>query len=81
MYLAPETDGRRLAGKPLMATSTAGAAADSYPPGGRSLFAMDALLAPLRAAAHRCGLAWTAPFVLFEAQTLTPDALEAAARA
>ena len=81
MYLAPDTEGRLLAGKPLMVAATAGNTAESYRPGGRNLFAMDALLAPLRATAHRCALIWTAPFVLYEAKTLAPEALEAAAEA
>jgi glutathione-regulated potassium-efflux system ancillary protein KefG len=81
MHLAPDTEGRLLAGKPLMVAATAGNTADSDRPGGRNLFAMDALLAPLRATVHRCALAWAAPFILCEAKTLASKALEAAARA
>jgi glutathione-regulated potassium-efflux system ancillary protein KefG len=52
---------------------------DAYRPGGRNMFPMIELLAPLRATAHRCGLVWADPFVLYQADKLAPEALENAA--
>lgn len=78
-YLAYEAEGRRLEGTPLMLAATAGNVPDAYRPGGRNMFAMIDLLAPLRATAHRCGLPWSDPFILYEADKLPAEALEAAA--
>ncbi|MCP4562932.1 MAG: NAD(P)H-dependent oxidoreductase [Bosea sp.] len=78
-YLAYEAEGRRLEGTPLMIAATAGNVSDAYRPGGRNMFAMIDLLAPLRATAHRCGLSWSDPFILYEADKLPKEALEAAA--
>jgi putative NADPH-quinone reductase len=78
-YIAYEQEGRVLEGTPLMIAATAGNTPDAYRPGGRNMFPMIELLAPLRATAHRCGLGWTAPFVLYEADKLEPGALELAA--
>ncbi|SFB71579.1 Putative NADPH-quinone reductase (modulator of drug activity B) [Bosea sp. CRIB-10] len=78
-YLAYEAEGRALEGTPLMLAATAGNVPDAYRPGGRNMFAMIDLLAPLRATAHRCGLSWSDPFIVYEADKLLPDALEAAA--
>lgn len=78
-YLAYEAEGRALEGTPLMLAATAGNVPDAYRPGGRNMFAMIDLLAPLRATAHRCGLPWSDPFIVYEADKLLPDALEAAA--
>lgn len=78
-YLAYEAEGRALEGTPLMLAVTAGNVPDAYRPGGRNMFAMIDLLAPLRATAHRCGLPWSDPFIVYEADKLLPDALEAAA--
>lgn len=78
-YLAYEAEGRALEGTPLMLAATAGNVPDAYRPGGRNMFAMIDLLAPLRATAHRCGLPWSDPFIVYEADRLRSDALEAAA--
>ncbi|WP_254621286.1 NAD(P)H-dependent oxidoreductase [Stutzerimonas stutzeri] len=78
-YLAYESEGRRLEGTQLMIAATAGNTRDAYRFGGRNMFPMAELLAPLRATAHRCGLIWSEPFVLYEANTLTPAELEVAA--
>ena len=78
-YLAYEAEGRALEGTPLMLAVTAGNVPDAYRPGGRNMFAMIDLLAPLRATAHRCGLPWSDPFIVYEADRLLPEALEAAA--
>ncbi len=78
-YIAYETEGRRLEGKPLMIAVTAGNAPEAYSAGGRNLFPMIDLLAPLRATAHRCGLGWAEPFVLYQADKLPPKEIETAA--
>ena len=80
-YLNYETEGRRLEGTPLMIAATAGNTPEAYRPDGRNLFAMTDLLAPLRATAHRCALPWAEPFVLYRADKLTPDEINAAAAA
>jgi len=78
-YLAYETEGRLLEGTPLMLAATAGNVPEAYRPGGRNMFPMIELLAPLRATAHRCGLPWSEPFILYQADKLSPEALEDAA--
>lgn len=78
-YVAYETEGRLLEGTPLMIATTAGNVPDAYRPGGRNMFTMEALLAPLRATANRCGLEWAAPFVLYRADKLGTAEIEAAA--
>ena len=78
-YIAYETEGRALEGTPLMIAATAGNVPEAYRPGGRNMFPMEALFNPLRATAHRCGLVWSAPFVLYRADKLDPRELEAAA--
>ncbi len=78
-YLAYEQEGRRLEGTPLLIAATAGNVPEAYTPGGRNMFPMIALMAPLRATAHRCGLGWSDPFIVYEADKLTPEALAAAA--
>lgn len=80
-YLAYEAEGRVLEGTPLMLAATAGNVQDAYRPGGRNMFEITTLFAPLRATAHRCGLRWSPPFVIHEADKLPPDALKAAAEA
>ena len=80
VYLLPETEGRALKGKPLLIAATAGNIPEAYAPGGANMFSMEALLAPLRATAHRCGFAWEEPFLLYRANKL-PDAALAEAGA
>ena len=77
-YLAYETEGRLLEGTPVMIAATAGNVPDAYRPGGRNMFTMEALLAPLRATAHRCGLGWAQPFILYRADKLSDETLEEA---
>ena len=77
-YIAYETEGRHLEGTPLMLAATAGNVPDAYRPDGRNMFPMIDLLAPLRATANRCGLPWAEPFVLYEADRLPQEALDAA---
>ncbi|MDQ7734982.1 NAD(P)H-dependent oxidoreductase [Halomonas sp. SpR1] len=78
-YITYETEGRIFEGTPLMVAATAGNVPDAYRSGGRNMFTMNALLAPLQATAHRCGLPWTEPFVLYRADKLSAEALDAAA--
>jgi len=78
-YLAYETEGRQLEGTPLMLAATAGNVPEAYQPGGRNMFPMVELLAPLRATAHRCGLPWSEPFILYQADKLPQHALDDAA--
>ncbi|MHC1550568.1 NAD(P)H-dependent oxidoreductase [Phyllobacterium sp. K27] len=78
-YLVYESEGRRLQGTQLMIAATAGNSPDAYRFGGRNMFPMNELFAPLQATAHRCGLLWGKPFVLYKADKLTPPELEAAA--
>lgn len=78
-YLAYEAEGRRLEGTPLMIAATAGNTPEAYSHGGRNLMPMADLLAPLRATAHRCGLIWADPFLLYRADKLTQEELAAGA--
>lgn len=78
-YIAYESEGRLLEGTPLMIAATAGNVPDAYRHGGRNLLPMIELFAPLRATAHRCELPWADPFILYRADKLEPDQLEAAA--
>lgn len=78
-YVAYESEGRLLEGTPLMIAATAGNVPDAYRHGGRNLLPMIDILAPLRATAHRCGLAWADPFILYKADKIEPVQLEAAA--
>ncbi|WP_420962931.1 NAD(P)H-dependent oxidoreductase [Brucella sp. IR073] len=78
-YIAYEAEGRALEGTPLLIAATAGNVPEAYRPGGRNMFAMEDLFAPLRATANRCGLGWTKPFVLYQADKLDAEALKDAA--
>lgn len=79
-YLAYETEGRLLEGRPLLVAATAGNVPEAYGPGGANAFTMAGLLRPLEATARRCGLLWQAPFLLFRADRLDDLALHDAAR-
>lgn len=79
-YLSYETEGRHVEGMPLMIAATAGNTPDAYRHGGRNLMPVADLLAPLRATAHRCGLVWADPFVLYRADKLSPAETETAAQ-
>lgn len=78
-YINYETEGRVLEGTELMVAATAGNVPEAYRSGGRNMFEIEALFAPLRATANRCGLKWSPPFVVYEADKLPADALKAAA--
>lgn len=77
-YIAYETEGRALEGKPMLVAATAGNVPQAYGPGGVNLFALAELLRPLQATANRCGLPWSEPFLLYEAGKLDDQALAAA---
>ncbi|MCB4771660.1 NAD(P)H-dependent oxidoreductase [Ancylobacter sp. Lp-2] len=80
-YVAYESEGRLVEGMPLLLALTAGGPAEAYRSGAGNPFALDALLAPLRATAHRCGLALADPFIVYEANKVPVEALDAAAEA
>jgi len=79
-YLAYETEGRLLEGRPLLVAATAGNVPEAYGPAGANKFTMAELLRPIEATAHRCGLLWQAPFLLFRADKLDDLALHGAAQ-
>lgn len=66
-YIHPDSEGTRLAGLPFMVAATAGNSCSAYAPTGVNLFPLTELLRPLHATAYRCGLAWSDPFLLYEA--------------
>ncbi|MCO5064358.1 MAG: NAD(P)H-dependent oxidoreductase [Rhizobiaceae bacterium] len=78
-YLTYEAEGSRLEGVPLLIAATAGNTYESYKPGGRNLFTITDLFAPLRATANRCGLVWAEPFILYGADKLSTGAINDAA--
>ncbi len=75
-YINYESEGRRLAGTPIMVSVTAGNTPDAYSEVGRNMFTMLELLAPMRATAHRCNLAWHRPFIVYRANQLSPSELK-----
>lgn len=78
-YLEYEAEGRHLEGTPLMIAITAGNTPEAYSHGGGNLMPMADLLAPLRTTAHRCALVWAEPFVVYRADKLTQEELDATA--
>lgn len=76
-YIHYTTEGRHLEGTPLMIAATAGNVPEAYRPGGSNMFPMIDLFAPLRATAHRCGLPWAEPFLLYNADKLSAEELAA----
>jgi glutathione-regulated potassium-efflux system ancillary protein KefG len=79
-YINYETEGRLLEGKPLMIAATAGNSRSSYTPEGQNRFTPAQMLTPLRMMANRCGLMWTEPFMVFEANKLSSEQLEQASQ-
>lgn len=79
-YLAYPTEGRLLEGKPLLVVATAGNVPEAYMSTGANKFTMTELLRPLEATAHRCGLPWQPPFLLYRADKLDDLSLHTAAR-
>ncbi|CAN5536178.1 NAD(P)H-dependent oxidoreductase [soil metagenome] len=80
-YIAYEAQGRRLEGTPLLVAATAGNVAEAYSAQGMNLFALPDLLRPLQSTAHRCGLPWSEPFVLYGASQLDEGQCARAAQA
>ena len=79
-YMAYQTEGRLLEGKPLLVVATAGNVPEAYAPTGANKFTMAELLRPLEATAHRCGLPWQPPFLVYRADKLDDLSLHMAAR-
>lgn len=77
-YVHADTEGNKLAGTPLMVAATAGNTAAAYSRGGSNYFTIDEILVPLKAIAHRCGLPWHSPHLVFRADKLEPAELAAA---
>lgn len=75
MYLAYEREGRQLKGKPLLVAVTAGAPEKAYDIEGSNRFTVNELLRPLEAMAHRCGLQWQEPFVVYDARDASDETL------
>ena len=75
IYLAFEHEGRLLKGKTLLAAVTAGAPEQAYTPEGSNRFSIAELLNPLEATAHRCGLQWQEPFVVYDSRDADDEAL------
>lgn len=80
-YIHGDSEGARMAGKPVMVAATMGADEATYQHGGRNLFSVPELLAPLCATANRFAMDWQEPFLLYGAGDLDAAALAAAARA
>lgn len=79
-YMAYEAEGRLLEGRPLLVAATAGNVPEAYAPDGANKFTMDELLRPLEATAHRCGLPWQRPFLVYRAGGLEDLSLHSATR-
>jgi putative NADPH-quinone reductase len=77
-YINAASEGDRLVGTPLMLAVTAGNSHESYSRAGQNHFTLDEVLTPLKATAHRCGLPWQRPFVLYRANQADDAALRAA---
>ncbi|SDC69905.1 NAD(P)H-dependent oxidoreductase [Belnapia rosea] len=80
-YVKAEAEGARLAGRPLLVAATAGNRPEAYSAAGVNLYPLPELLRPLHATAHRCGLAWQAPFLLFNAKAASDGELASAGAA
>lgn len=80
-YVDYDGEGRLLKGKPLMVAATAGNVPAAYSAAGQNLYPLEDLLAPLHAMAHRCGLVWTAPFIVYGANKPTGTEQAAAGQA
>jgi putative NADPH-quinone reductase len=72
-YIKAEDEGARIKDVPLLVAATAGNTPEAYSPEGVNLFALTDLLKPLHASAHRCGLAWQDPFLVYRANRLDEE--------
>lgn len=77
-YLAYESEGRLIEGRPLMIAASAGNVPEAYTPAGQNRFPLRELLRPLEATAYRCGLAWQEPFLIYAAHKADAEALQVA---
>lgn len=77
-YLHPESEGAMLEDKPLLVAATAGNTPEAYGADGMNLFSLADLLRQLQATAHRCGLPWCPPFLLYRAHKQSAEDLHAA---
>ncbi|PTM38869.1 NAD(P)H-dependent oxidoreductase [Bosea sp. 124] len=77
-YIAYESEGAKLAGKPLLIAATAGNVRPAYAAEGINLFPLRDLLKPLQATANRCALNWHEPFLIYNAHKADDEALQAA---
>jgi Flavodoxin-like fold len=77
-YINAATEGALIAGRPLMVAATAGNQPADYAAAGANLLPLPDLLCPLYATAHRGGLDWREPFLLFNARAASDDDLRAA---
>lgn len=79
-YIFPDTEGDRLAGTPIMLAATFGNLAEAYGREGQNYYSVDEIFTPLKATAHRCGLPWQTPHLMFSADKLDDAALASAAQ-
>ncbi|MCI3134936.1 NAD(P)H-dependent oxidoreductase [Phenylobacterium aquaticum] len=75
-YIAFETEGARMAGKPLLIAATAGNVPRAYSSKGANLYPLAKLLRPLKAMANRCALVWNKPFLAYAADRLDAAGME-----
>ncbi len=79
-YIHAKTEGDAFAGTPLMIAATSGNIPAAYDRSGANYYTIDEILTPLKATAYRCGLPWHEPYIVFTADKLEPDALDAASK-
>jgi putative NADPH-quinone reductase len=77
-YISYESEGRLIEGKPLLIAATAGNVPEAYAPGGQNRFSLRELMRPLEATAHRCGLVWQEPFLLYAVHKADAETLQLA---
>ena len=80
VYVNPESEGGLIAGRALMVAVTAGNKPAAYTAEGINRFPLPELLKPLHSMAHRCGLDWREPFLMYEANAAQDAALAEARR-
>lgn len=78
-YVFAETEGDRLAGTSIMIAATLGNKVDAYSREGQNHYSVDEIFTPLKATAHRCGLVWHEPYLVFTADKLDNTELQVAA--
>lgn len=76
-YIKAEDEGGKLEGTPLMIAATAGNVPEAYGPDGGNGYPMSEILTPLKATAFRCKLPLAEPFLVYRANKLDDDGLEA----